>query len=60
MALLMTLSRTTPCIFYEPGRKARFIIQCPSEIHQQYDTQQKESPPGKSGVMGHISVSLAC
>ncbi len=60
MALLMTLSRTAPCIFYEPGRKARIIIQCPSEIHQQHDAQQKESPPGKSGVMGHISVSLAC
>lgn len=56
----MTLSRTTPCIFHEPGRKACIIIQCPSEIHQQRDAEQKESPPGKSGVMGHISVSLAC
>lgn len=59
MALLMTLSRTTPYIFYEPGRKAGIIIHWPSEIHQQRDAQTKESPPGKSGVMGHISVSLA-
>ena len=60
MALLMTLSRTTSCIFYEPGRKACIIIQRPSEIHKQHDAQQKEFPLGKSGVMGHISVSLAC
>lgn len=48
-----------PCIFYETGKKASIIIQRPSELHMQHDSQQRESPPGELRIMGHISVSLA-
>lgn len=59
MALLMTLSRTTSCIFYEAGRKACIIIPWPSEIHPQEGAEHKEYPPGKSAVMVHIRIALA-
>lgn len=59
MALLMILSRTPSCIFYEAGRKACIIIQRTSEIHRQEDAEHKEFPPGKSAVMLHIRIALA-
>lgn len=59
MALLMTLSRTTSCIFYEAGRKACIIIPWPSEIHPQEGAEHKEYPPGKSAVIVHIRIALA-
>lgn len=58
MALLMTLSRTTSCIFYEAGRKACIIIPWPSEIHQQEGAAHKEYPPGKLAVIVHIRIAL--
>lgn len=59
MALLMTLSRTTSCIFYEAGSKACIIIPWQSEIHQQESAEHKDYPLGKSAVIICIRIALA-